>query len=214
MTADGHRHLITAISRGRLDLFLTIANRLGAPVGNVERDFWVCWTLSALYHERPAGHPRLLFKGGTSLSKAYGLIERFSEDIDITMFRDDLNQPASVEELQDLSKTKRRVRLDTIRDACRGYITGPLREFLDARIADATGGTGRIAVDDANPDRQMLLVWYPELEQRDGDYVQSAVRIEAGAKSALVPHRSVTIQPYVAEEAAELDPAAGGVTHH
>ncbi|MCY3596039.1 MAG: nucleotidyl transferase AbiEii/AbiGii toxin family protein, partial [Rhodospirillales bacterium] len=106
MTADAYRQLIAATSRDRLDLFLTTANRLGAPVGNVEKDFWVCWTLNALYQERPAGGPRLLFKGGTSLSKAYGLIERFSEDIDITVFRDDLDQPASVEELESLSKKK------------------------------------------------------------------------------------------------------------
>ena len=102
MTADAYRQLIATTSRERLDLFLTTANRLGAPVGNVEKDFWVCWTLNALYRERPAGGPRLLFKGGTSLSKAYGLIERFSEDIDITVFRDDLNQPATIEELESL----------------------------------------------------------------------------------------------------------------
>ena len=74
------------------------------------------------------GGPRLLFKGGTSLSKAFGLIERFSEDIDVTVFRDDLDQAASVEELEALSNKKRRAKLDAIRDACRAYITGPLPE--------------------------------------------------------------------------------------
>jgi predicted nucleotidyltransferase component of viral defense system len=47
-----------------------------------------------------AGGPRLLFRGGTSLSKAYGLISRFSEDIDITVFRDDIGQAATIEELE------------------------------------------------------------------------------------------------------------------
>ncbi len=212
MTTAAYRQLIAAEPRDRLDLFLTTANRLGVPVGNLEKDFWICWTLNALYRERPAGGPRLLFKGGTSLSKAYGLIERFSEDIDITLFRDDLNQPASVQELESLSKKKRRAKLDTIRDACRAYITGPLREFLDAQLADATTGAGRIELDDADPDGQTLLVWYPELEPRDGAYVQPAVRIETGAKSALDPHRSVTIQPYIAEDAPALDLATSGVT--
>ena len=61
---------------------------------NVEKDVWVCWTLEVLYHGIPPGSPRLLFKGGTSLSKANGLIRRFSEDIDITVFwaRMDSNQ--------------------------------------------------------------------------------------------------------------------------
>ncbi len=212
MTTAAYRQLIAATPRDRLDLFLTAANRLGAPVGNVEKDFWVCWTLHALYCERPAGGPRLLFKGGTSLSKAYGLIERFSEDIDITVFRDDLDEPASVEELESLSRKKRQARLAAIRDACRAYITGPLREFLDAQLRDATAGAGRIEIDDADPDGQTLLVWYPEVEPRDGAHVQPAVRIEGGAKSALDPHRPVTIRPYIAEDAAGLDLTTDAVT--
>lgn len=55
------------------------ANRLGAPIGNMEKDFWVCWTLDTLYHHLPANRPRLLFKGGTSLSKAHDIIQRFSK---------------------------------------------------------------------------------------------------------------------------------------
>ena len=129
MSATDYAALIAASPGDRLDAFLTTANRLGAPVGNIEKDFWVCWTLDALYHQLPNGQPRLLFKGGTSLSKAYGLIERFSEDIDVTVFRDDLDAAASVAELEALSNKKRRAKLDAIRDACRAYITGPLREL-------------------------------------------------------------------------------------
>jgi hypothetical protein len=212
MTAAAYKQFIAAAPRDRLDLFLATANRLGAPVGNIEKDFWVCWTLNALYHERPTGGPRLLFKGGTSLSKAYGLIRRFSEDIDITAFRDDLEEAASVEELEALSNKKRRAKLDAIRDACRAYITGPLREFLAAQLSDATRGAGRIEVDEADPDGQTLLVWYPEVEPRDGAYVRPAVRIESGAKSALDPSRLATILPYISEEASGLDLAVGDVT--
>src|ERR1700687_250454 len=48
----------------------------------VEKDFWVCWTLQSLF-SLPSEHAVMVFKGGTSLSKAYGLIQRFSEDIDV-----------------------------------------------------------------------------------------------------------------------------------
>ncbi len=78
MTASGYRQIGTAPAPDRLDLFLAAANRLGVPVNHIEKDFWVCWTLNAFYRERPAGGPRLLFKGGTSLSKAFGLI-RFAD---------------------------------------------------------------------------------------------------------------------------------------
>lgn len=205
MSSAAYRDVISAAPGEKLDLFLTTANRLGAPIGNIEKDFWVCWTLNALYHERPAGGPRLLFKGGTSLSKAYGLIERFSEDIDVTVFRDDLDESASVEALEALSNKKRRARLDAIRDACRSYITGPLHDFLTNHLAEATDGQGRIEIDPADPDGQTLLVWYPEAEPRDEVYVRPAVRIESGAKSALDPHHPVDIRPYIGDDVTGLD---------
>ena len=212
MTTAAYRQVIAAPSRERLGLFLETANRLGAPVGNVEKDFWACWTLNALYRERPAGEPRLLFKGGTSLSKAYGLIRRFSEDIDITVFRDNLGEPASLEELEVLSNKKRQARLDAIRDACQAYISGPLREFLGTQLADSTDGVGRVEIDETDPSDQTLLVWYPEVEQRAGAYVRPVVRIESGAKSALDPNRPVTIRPYISDEAGGLDLAINNVT--
>ncbi len=212
MTTAAYGQIIAATQRDRLDLFLSTANRLGTPVGNVEKDFWVCWTMNALYHERPAGEPRLLFKGGTSLSKAYGLIRRFSEDIDITVFRDDLGEPATVEDLKNLSGKKRRARLDEIRDACRTYITDPLRKFLDEQISETTGGTGRIEIDENDPDGQTLLVWYPQVDPIDGAYVLPSVRIESGAKSALDPNRSISVQPYVSEEVNNIDLTVTGVT--
>jgi hypothetical protein len=212
MTTAAYQQIIFASPRDRLDLFLATANRLGTPIGNVEKDFWVCWTLNALYHERPAAGPRLLFKGGTSLSKAYGLIERFSEDIDVTVFRDDLDEAVSIEALEALSNKKRRARLDAIRDACRAYITGPLYTFLGAQIAAATSGAGRVEIDPADPDGQTLLLWYPEVEPRDGAYVRPAVRLESGAKSALDPHQPVPITPYINNEAPELKLAVTDVT--
>ena len=211
MSHDAYREIIGAPRRDRLGLFLATANRLGAPVGNVEKDFWVCWTLDALFNRLPEG-PRLLFKGGTSLSKAYGLIDRFSEDIDVTVFRDDLHQPASVPELQALSGKKRKARLDAIREACRAYVTGGLRALLAELLSEDTAGQGRIEVDPDDPDEQTLLVWYPEVEERDSSYVRPAVRIESGAKSALDPHESVVVRPYAAAEAMGLDLSTPGVT--
>ena len=64
------REVIAAGDDNRRDLFLTTARRFGTAVENVEKDFWVCWTLDALFNGLAAGAPRLLFKGGTSLSKS------------------------------------------------------------------------------------------------------------------------------------------------
>ena len=139
---DGFKKFIAASRRDRLDIFLSASRRLGAAVQNVEKDFWVCWTLDALYHRLPPGSPRLLFKGGTSLSKAHSLIRRFSEDIDITVFRDDLNQAASIADMEKLSRKKRKAKLDAIRDACRAWIGESLREGLTAQIKEIESGAG------------------------------------------------------------------------
>lgn len=71
----------------RHDILQEAASQRGLTHIILEKDFWVCWTLKQLFLS-PALSPYLTFKGGTSLSKAYGLIERFSEDIDLTISRD------------------------------------------------------------------------------------------------------------------------------
>ena len=68
----------------REELFLNTAQKMGMPPAIIEKDFWVCYMLDYLFH-RCAWKDRMVFKGGTSLSKAYHLIERFSEDIDLIL---------------------------------------------------------------------------------------------------------------------------------
>jgi hypothetical protein len=191
---------------------------LGTPEQNIEKDFWVTWTLDVLFNGVPEGHPRFLFKGGTSLSKAYGLISRFSEDIDITVFREDLGQAASVPELENMSRKKREARLDAIKDACRDYIQHTLaNQFTEiAREALAQSNiqsnAPSVAVDPDDPDGQSLLFWYPTVTTGHGDYIRPAVKIESGAKSALDPHEKRSIVPYISEEVPQLRLAAAGVT--
>lgn len=210
--------IIAAGNDERRDLFLTSARRLGTAVQNVEKDFWVCWILDALFNGLPAGGPRLLFKGGTSLSKAFGLIARFSEDIDVTVFRDDLGEAASVEELESLSRKKQRARLDAIKASCQAYINGQLVQQLGAIIGEAMETAGvakdrfRLEPDPTDPDRQSLLFWYPPATAPVGDYIRSAVKIESGAKSALDPHISARVKPYVDDDVDDLDLQIANVT--
>jgi predicted nucleotidyltransferase component of viral defense system len=68
----------------RAEVFAETADRRGLPEAIIEKDFWVCWVLKQLFSiETLAG--RLLFKGGTSLSKVFHAINRFSEDIDLAV---------------------------------------------------------------------------------------------------------------------------------
>jgi len=69
----------------RKPFFEEAASRRNSTTTAVEKDFWVCWTLKHLFALKHV--PELRFKGGTSLSKVFRLIDRFSEDIDISIDR-------------------------------------------------------------------------------------------------------------------------------
>ena len=199
--------IVGADDHTRAGLFGTTAQRIGTTPQNVEKDFWVCWTLDALFNGRPAPAPRLLFKGGTSLSKSFGLISRFSEDVDVTVFRDDLGERASAAQLQRMSASARKRELDAIVDACAAYVQGPLRDALAVSAAEASArtglGAGRLVVRPAEEDTQSLKLWYPPTTPAGG-YVEQAVKIELGAKSALDPHETRALQPYLAEDVPQL----------
>ena len=68
----------------RSELFAAAARKMRLPEAIVEKDFWVCYVLDTLFHRSPF-HGRMVFKGGTSLSKGFGLIQRFSEDVDLIL---------------------------------------------------------------------------------------------------------------------------------
>lgn len=200
----GYAAILAASEDDRRGLFAATARRIGTTEQNVEKDFWACWALDALFHELPRGGPRLLFKGGTSLSKAFGLIQRFSEDIDITVFRADLGLSASPEELEKLSGKKRQARLDAIKNGCRQYIQGILRPQLEDVLAATmkAAGIGRgdtgVMLDDSDGDGQTVLVRYPSVVTARDSYVRPSIKIESGAKSALDPHVAAAISPFVA----------------
>jgi hypothetical protein len=207
------QQVIVANDADRRGLFLQTATRLGTTAQNVEKDFWVCWTLDALFNGMASNGPRLLFKGGTSLSKAFGLIDRFSEDIDITVFRDNLGQGCGVQELSCLSGKKRRSRLDEIRMACQAHIAGPLMtQLMHLAASVMPSNSFNFELDPADKDHQTVLFWYPAVTSTQSDYVRSAVKIEAGAKSALDPHASVSVTPFIAPDLPDFNLTITGIT--
>ena len=73
--------------RERVELLDEISRRRNLAPAILEKDYWVCRTLDTLF-SLPGFGDHLVFKGGTSLSKVFGLIDRFSEDVDISFHRD------------------------------------------------------------------------------------------------------------------------------
>ncbi|MDI6838542.1 MAG: nucleotidyl transferase AbiEii/AbiGii toxin family protein, partial [Rhizobiaceae bacterium] len=118
-------------------LFSATAAEMETRAENIEKDLYVCWVLDFLFNRRPADATRLYFKGGTSLSKAYGLIRRFSEDIDIGIYKTDLQVPleADIAALKSVTQ-QQKVLAEEVDEAARQYISGPLRHLLAKEIED------------------------------------------------------------------------------
>lgn len=188
--------------RDKRDVFEAAASRLDTLPSYVEKDFWVSLVLEVLYNQLPDDHPRLLFKGGTSLSKAFGLIQRFSEDIDIVVYRDDLGF-AGVDDptiAGNLSNRARNVLFGKLKEACSSYVLGDLSNELAASIDRIVEGR-RVIPDENDVDRQSLLIEYPtQYPSGVGAYVAPRVKIEAGARSALDPILNCTVTPILADE--------------
>ena len=215
----GFLGVASAADADRADLFTRSGARSDRRTRpeNIEKDFWVCATLDVLFNDRPAGAKRLLFKGGTSLSKAFGLISRFSEDIDVTVFRDDLGHRIDAAGMEALSRGKRTAELDAIRDDCSKYIRTTFKDEITGGLAAAMAQAGvsegrwRVENDSDDPDGQSLLFWYPTAFKVDDGYVRRTVKIESGAKSALDPHLTARVAPYAATEAPHLEMTVNNV---
>ena len=171
---------------------------LGLDASSVEKDFWVCWMLRELF-ALPGIGQHLTFKGGTSLSKGWRLIERFSEDIDVVIDRTFLGFGGDRSPEKAASNKQRMQRLEDLRTACRRDIRETLAPALAARIGRVlSANSWRVEDDPDDADGQTLLFTYPA-GVRGGGYVRPVVKIELGARSDTDPSATPQIVPYIAE---------------
>lgn len=194
----------------RRTLFSTVAAELETRAENIEKDLYVCWALDFLFNRRPTDPVGLYFKGGTSLSKAYGLIRRFSEDIDIGIYKADLKVPleADIAALPSVSQQQKAL-ADQVDEAARQYISGPLKDLLHKEIEAVekeAGQTGHFSLGfgyDLYRNKEaldILVLGYKSVFDTSGGYVEAAVRIEGGARPDPLPAEPREIVPYVAAE--------------
>lgn len=140
----------------------------------------------------------MTFKGGTSLSKAYGLIHRFSEDIDLSIEKDFLGFGENNDPEKAASKKKQRAAIEELGKACAAYVQGKMLKELRTIVAENLGSTDgwQLIVDPQDPDEQTLLFEYPSTAPKDS-YIRPFVKIEMGARSEHWPVSQRKIQSYV-----------------
>jgi nucleotidyltransferase AbiEii toxin of type IV toxin-antitoxin system len=175
----------------RSELFELTAERRGMSVAVVEKDFWVCWTLKRLFEHSDLSK-LLIFKGGTSLSKVFGLIDRFSEDIDLIL---DWRVVTDEDPLADRSNNQQaRLNEEVNAKAC-AYIAGPLKKWLQEAL-------GEYCSIEINTEERgfghIVRVKYPEPSTAGN--LLPYIQLEIGPLASWLPHSKYTVRSYVAEE--------------
>ncbi len=178
------------------------AARLDVLPEIVEKDFWVCWMLQRIFQSSPA-EAHLVFKGGTSLSKVFGAIKRFSEDIDLSIAPTLLGwEEAQLDEAP--SPSQRRKRLEKLEAACVAKVQGDFQQQLEQSIKAALGkkpGNGKwLSYElDAASKSPVLLFTYPTALPTGGGYIQPFVKAEFGSLTDQRPTGVHTVKPMLAE---------------
>jgi hypothetical protein len=187
-------------ARERAELFAETAERKVLPEAIIDKDFWVCWVLKQLFSiEALTG--RLLFKGGTSLSKIFHAINRFSEDIDLAVDYAALGFIGERDpRREDISRTRRAGILDEMMAACQRYIGGEFLDALRARCREILGATDAWSLDVSEQDPNVVRFRYPTAIARNLAYVSPQVVLELGTHAEFVPHDRFTIRSFAAEE--------------
>lgn len=171
----------------RKELFSETANLKGISPAIIEKDFWVCWTLKRIFEHQTLSK-LLMFKGGTSLSKVFHLIERFSEDIDMIL---DWRVVTSRDPLEQLSKTKQDKLNKEINKHAIEYIANELLPLIQETIEPIC----TCSIDDN--DQHNINIKYPSAFS--DDYLRPEVLLEIGPLASWLPSDSYTISPYAAE---------------
>ncbi len=180
------------------------AARTGRPAHLLEKDIWVVWVLSAIYGSDLA--KTLTFKGGTSLSKAFGIIDRFSEDVDLTydirelvpdLLRDGNPIPGSASQEKKITSA--------VRSRLPIWIDVAVKPVIQAAL-DSAGLTASLTI--AGKDSEKLMVDYPALKTGTG-YAAASIQLEFGGRATGEPSlvRSISCDAAVVIEGVDFPTA-------
>ncbi len=179
-------------------VFNNVAIKKGIHKALVEKDFWVCLVLDYLFTKSKFKR-NITFKGGTSLSKGFNIIERFSEDIDIILDWGLLGVRGD-DPLAERSNTQQDKYNKTLNEKAQAFIKNELLPDIKNGLSDILGLDADVRIDEK--DDQVLNFYYPKMYQV-GALLQF-IRLEIGPLAAWTPSLTVKITPYIAEEMPDI----------
>lgn len=176
----------------KINLFEELRIKTGLPPYAIEKDWWVVQTLDIIFSQLEVAE-HLLFKGGTSLSKAWHLIQRFSEDIDLALNREYLGFNSGL-----ISKTQvKKLREKSFEFVTTTFYVALQKAFAEKGYTDVTFDFENLG--DGDQDPVSILIYYPAVTQHS-QYVLPRVKVELGSRSLKDPFTNCQIVSLVGEQ--------------
>lgn len=173
-------------------VFEAAAQRMALAPAIVEKDFWVCYTLDHLFHKSGFGGS-MVFKGGTSLSKAFGLIERFSEDIDLILDWRVLGYSAGEPWEPRSNSAQERFKTDSI-ERTNTFLADVFAPKLKDSLSESLGSEASVRCGD---EEETVYFDYPRSYESAGTL--DVIKLEIGPMAAWSPSEDTAIVPYAAD---------------
>lgn len=178
--------------RGQTGALSQYGGKMGLPDAIIEKDFWVCWMLDYLFH-RSVWKDKIAFKGGTSLSKSYGLIERFSEDIDLILDWRVLGYSID-EPWEDRSNRQQEIFNEEANARTERFLS---EIFVPAVKSDLLSEPRNVdCYVDSNDPQTVIFAYSNSFSETS---ILPVIRLEIGALAAWTPAAVTPIKPYAAE---------------
>ena len=172
------------------EILQTCAGKLGRRAEHLEKDVWICWVLQGLF--TMPGRLPMAFKGGTSLSKVYGAIRRFSEDVDVTVEYKSLDQ--SIDPFDpNVSRTDRDKYTELLKTKLAEHTKTVIRPHFENLVAQLAEKPPKPIV--ISDDGEELFIPYPS---RFG--TAESVLLEFGGRNVISPNENHPLRPYIATE--------------
>ena len=183
-------------TRDKRDGFQKASSDLQIPPHILEKDFWVTYLLDIVFnrlHKYGVQH-RFMFKGGTSLSKCFNLIDRFSEDLDLSLSKNDLGFSGSDAPENQLSISKKKKVLSALKEAGYQFVKNSMVPVLNEIIGmDGVQSDLKIIKDEES----IYFSYSPTIAAGNYAYVQPVIKIEYGTKADQEPVLTVGITPLI-----------------
>lgn len=180
------------------EIIQSVSYRLGKTPTILEKDIWICWVLNHLFSI--PNHLPMAFKGGTSLSKVFNIIHRFSEDVDITIdYRGfELKEDPFSEEI---SKNAIKKISEKLKDCLKQYVHSIVFPYFESLRTEYFQSCPPIDIDEH---AEKLYFYYPSVFENNKNYLASSVLLEFGGRNITEPHESHLLKPYISEYITEL----------